>query len=188
MLNELSDFAIEGVTATALVLTLIGLLQIGKAAALRNYLVVLALLVGSGVLWLAVHESVPQVYDQRDVFVAAPAYAALYLSMTIIVARVSRLRNLGPRASMLAAFLLVVALGVGVSMVLARAIEGSTLGPGFNILNPLIGMLNYLELSNSNEVASLLWLLVADAVLAVLFALMVLVFSRASDVSSTHHE
>jgi hypothetical protein len=105
--------------------------------------------------------------------IAAFAYPALYLSLGVLVGRLTPLRRLGEPVATRVGFLLSVAFGVTASMVLALVFEGRPAGKVMNALNPVVGLVNFIDSGSSSLSASLV-LLSAAALLAVFLAGVVL--------------
>jgi hypothetical protein len=81
--------------------------------------------------------------------------------------------KLGEPAATRIAFVLSVALGVIGSMVLALAFEGKAAGKTMNALNPLVGMVNFLD-SSSDRLDPALLMLCATTLLCTFLAAVLL--------------
>lgn len=149
-----------------------------KPGAVRSFWLALTMLVFSAVMWsfLFLQSKSPS-GDSSDRalrgMLATLAYPALYLSLGVLVGRLSPLRKLGEPVATRVAFLATVALGVTGSMVLALVLEGRASGPVMNALNPIVGLVNFIDRSGAG-LDSALTLLCAAALLTVFLAAVVL--------------
>ena len=113
---------------------------------------------------------------RRDFYslIAGPLYVALYLSLAVVVGRLSPLRRGGAPTATRVSFLgLVAAAGVlfpVAAMVVARRSNDREL----NLFNPIIGMVNFVDRLTEREAQGQLALLAAATALCVVAALVVL--------------
>ncbi len=145
-----------------------------RPGALRSYLLGLGMLFASAALWLFL-------YARRDgsekafrAILAAFAYPALYLSLAVVLGRLTPLQKFGEPVATRVAFLGSVAIGVAASVGLSIAVEGRPDGKLVNALNPIVGLVNFVDRSN-DELDAALVLLGCAALLAVFLATLVLV-------------
>jgi hypothetical protein len=103
--------------------------------------------------------------------IAGPAFVLLYLSLAVIVRRLTPLGRLGPVQGTRAGFVVMTTLGITVPSGLALVADDRLhRGPGWRF-NPLFGMIRFIERSGLEEEVVLL---AGAAVLAGLVALMIL--------------
>ena len=145
-----------------------------KPGALRSYGLGLGMLFASGALWLFLYSRQHGSEKAFRAIIAAFAYPALYLSLAVVFGRLSPLQRFGEPVATRVAFLGAVAIGVGASLGLSIAVEGRADGKLVNALNPIVGMVNFVDRSNSQLDAALV-LLGGAALLAVFLATLVLV-------------
>lgn len=145
-----------------------------RPGALRSFWLMLGLLGLSTATWLALLLSVDGGANKylRSIL-ATPLYPALYWSLTVLLTRLSPLRHAERSMATLAAFLGAVAVGTGVSVLAALFVEGHADHRVINALNPFIGVVNFIDRSNSDMNVAAVVLGVASA-LATLIALGVL--------------
>ncbi len=147
-----------------------------KPGAVRSFWLALCTLFFSAVMWgYLFSNSSGSSWSDRGArgLAAAFAYPALYLSLGVLLGRLTPLRKLGEPAATRVGFLGSIVLGISISMALALVFEGKATGRVMNALNPLVGMINFLERSSSELDAGLV-LLGATALLAVFLAAVVL--------------
>jgi len=103
--------------------------------------------------------------------IASPAYVVLYLSIGVVLARITPLGRLGHRAATRLGFLIATVLGIAVPTVLAM-IDGSRPDRGpLWVMNPFFGMIRFVDRTHLEEEAIVLALVAA---MAAVVALMVL--------------
>lgn len=104
---------------------------------------------------------------------AAPSYVALYLSLGVLLARLTPLARLGPRYATRLGFAIATTLGiVGLTLVSVIADERADKGPGW-LLNPMFGMVRFASRGNVGFEAVVLFgiaALVSVVALLMLFA------------------
>lgn len=147
-----------------------------KPGAVRSFWLAMVMLVGSAALWgflFAGHGSSSSNEKALRAIVAALAYPTLYLSLAVLIGRLSPLRKLGEPAATRIAFVLSVVVGVVGSMVMALAAEGRANGKTMNALNPLVGMVHFLD-SNSSKLDAALVMLAATTLLMAFLAAVLL--------------
>ena len=138
-----------------------------KPGAVRSFWLAIGMLGASGALYgflLTGHAHGGSSDKAARAIVAAAAYPTLYMSLAVLIGRLSPLRTLGEPAATRLAFVLSVVVGVVGSMVLALAFEGKPGGKTMNALNPLVGMVNFLD-SNSSKLDAALVMLCASTLL-----------------------
>lgn len=145
-----------------------------KPGAYRSFLLIGALLLGSMLLWAFLWARARGHSDRGErALYGAAAYPLLYLSLAVLVGRLSPLRKLGEPIATRVGFVISVALGVVGSVVLSMLTDGKPEGRLPNALSPFVGMINLLERSGHQMSLALLALLVVAAV-TTLAALVVL--------------
>ena len=105
---------------------------------------------------------------------AAFAYPALYLSLAVLLGRLTPLKKLGEPVATRVAFLGSVVIAVAASVGLSIAMEGRADGRLMNALNPIVGLVNFIDRSDS-ELDPALVLLCTAALLCVFLATVLLV-------------
>lgn len=105
--------------------------------------------------------------------VAAFAFPTLYLSLGVLLGRLTPLRHLAEPVATRVGFIVSIVVGVAGSMALSLVFEGRANGKVMNALNPFLGLVNFIDRSGS-ELNSGLVLLGAVTVLAVFLAAVVL--------------
>jgi hypothetical protein len=145
-----------------------------RPGALRGFWLMLGLLAASTATWLALLLSVDADANKylRSVL-ATPMYPALYWSLTVLLTRLTPLRKAEQPMASLAAFLTVVAVGTGFSVLAALLFGGRADHRLINALNPFIGVVNFIDRSSSEmNIAAVA--LACTALLATFCALTVL--------------
>ena len=104
---------------------------------------------------------------------AAFAFPTLYLSLGVLMGRLTPLRHLAEPVATRVGFILSVVVGVVASMALSLVFEGRANGKEMNALNPLVGLFNFIDRSGS-ELNSGIVLLGAVTLMAVFLAAVVL--------------
>jgi hypothetical protein len=123
------------------------------AGALRGWKLVMGLLLLDGIAWAGLYKLTPyglSHYDTRIIGsqIAAPLYVALYLSLAVLLGRLTVLRKLGEPIATRVAFLALVAAGTIFPPVIALMSLERVSAAKFNHLNPFIGMVNFLDRSD----------------------------------------
>lgn len=147
-----------------------------KPGAVRSFWLALLMLGLSALMWgLLLFEFTSRNPSDKAVrgTVAAFAYPALYLSAGVIIGRLTPLRRFGEPIATRVGFLGAVVFGVAASSALALVFEGRASGKVMNVLNPVVGLVNFVDRSGSQFDAALV-LLCAVALLAVFLAAVVL--------------
>ena len=147
-----------------------------KPGAVRSFWLALALLLGSLALWSFLgSQSWNSASNDKPVrgIVGAFAYPALYLSLGVLIGRLTPLRRFGEPVATRVGFLICVTVGVAGSMALSLVFENRANGKVMNALNPIIGLVNFLDRSGP-ELDTALVLLCAATLLAVFLAAVVL--------------
>jgi hypothetical protein len=124
-----------------------------KPGAVRSFWLALGMLGGSAALYGFLYFTRTNSGDFSEKafrgIVAAFAYPAMYLSLAVLIGRLTPLRKLGEPAATRIGFVLSVVFGVAASMAAALVVEGRVSGKTMNALNPLVGMVNFLDSSSS---------------------------------------
>jgi ABC-type transport system involved in multi-copper enzyme maturation permease subunit len=147
------------------------------AGALRGWKLTMGLLILQTIAWAGLF---PLIQDRsRDdrmwnsIF-AAPLYVGLYLSMAVVVGRITPLRKLGHPVATRLGFLGLVASAAVFFPVLAVITGDRANDRGWNLLNPIFGMVNYLERLDGQKARLGLVLLVAGWTISSLIAWFIL--------------
>jgi hypothetical protein len=140
-----------------------------RPGAFRSALMTVVLLAVSGAVCFAV------AYGDRHratgLTIAAPSFVALYLSLGLMLARLTPLKRLGARQATRIGFLAATALGIAVPTILSLLTDHRPdRGPAW-VVNPLFGMVRFLDRSHLEGEAVLLGAL---ALLMTFIALMLL--------------
>jgi small-conductance mechanosensitive channel len=185
-LHAESQVAVIGTIGTSLYLVIAGAFAISerdgwpkrfghltwlRPGALRSYALVLVLLVVCGVVWSALFVAANGSSRYFGALIAAPSYPLLYLSLAVIAGRTSPLQRLAePRATRLS-FVIVTALGIA-GPPLAAVLDGRrAFDRTFNVLNPIIGLVDSVDHRRDFEALAPLLVLTACAALGALAAL-----------------
>ncbi len=123
-----------------------------KPGAARSFWLALGMLAGSAALYGFLYFSRASGDTSEKAFrgiVAAFSYPAMYLSLAVLIGRLTPLRKLGEPAATRIGFVLSVVVGVVGSMAAALVVEGRANGKTMNALNPLVGMINFVDSSSS---------------------------------------
>jgi hypothetical protein len=124
-----------------------------KPGAARSYwlfvfLILCALLMWGSLLFTARGGS-PGDKHVRGVF-AAFAYPLLYLSLGVLLGRLTPLKRLGEPVATRVGYVAAIIIGVTGSLVASLLVDGKPDSRGMNALSPLVGMVNFLERSSSD--------------------------------------
>lgn len=123
-----------------------------RAGALRSFLLVLGLLVASTALWgfLMVKARGGWHFSEKQTraLLGALVYPAMYLSLGAIAGRVTPLKRLGEPISSRLGFIIAVVLGTLLSVLVSFVADGRPDGKIANALNPLVGMVNFIDRSS----------------------------------------
>ena len=146
-----------------------------KPGAVRSFWLGIALLVLSAVMWGFLYRSRGASWSDKNFrgIVGAFCYPALYLSLGVLIGRLTPLRKFGEPVATRVGFIASVVVGIVASMALALMFEGKPGGRLMNVLNPVVGLLNFLDHGGSEFDAALV-LLCAVTVLTVFLAAVVL--------------
>lgn len=140
-----------------------------RPGAFRSAVMTVGLLAGSGVMFFVV--AFIDRHRATALTIAAPSFVALYLSLGVVLARLTPLKRLGPRQATRIGFLGATALGIAVPTIVSLlADQRPDRGPAW-VLNPLFGMVRFIDRSHLEAEAGLLG---AIALLATFIALMLL--------------
>lgn len=144
-----------------------------KAGGERSFWLIVLLVACSTAVWGVIWSQGSGSEKEFRGVLSAAFYPLLYMSLGVIVGRLSPLRWLGePRATRIAYFLMLT-LGVVLSVVVSLIVDGKVEGRVTNALNPLIGMVNFLERSSS-EMDTALVICGSTTLLAVFIAALIL--------------
>ncbi|MBL8915882.1 MAG: hypothetical protein JNM17_34605 [Archangium sp.] len=151
-----------------------------RAGAMRSFLLVLGLLAASTLLWgFLMMKARGGTHFSADkpmrALVGAFIYPAMYLSLGAIFGRVTPLRRLGEPVASRVGFILAVVLGVLFSVLLSFLVDGRPDGKITNALNPLVGMVNFVDRS-SRDLDVALMAAVTVGLLCIVSALFVLAY------------
>lgn len=148
-----------------------------KPGAVRSFWLAIGLLLLSTLMWavLAAYGKGGSSSSEKIVrgIAGAFGYPVLYLSLGVIVGRLSPLRRLGEPVATRVGFIVSVMLGVIGSLVLSLVLEGRPDGKGMNALNPTVGLVHFLD-SSSSRLDSALVMLGATSLLVLFLAAVVL--------------
>jgi purine-cytosine permease-like protein len=140
-----------------------------RPGAFRSALMTVTLLAVSGAVFFAVAYS--DRHRATGLTIAAPSFVALYLSLGLMVARLTPLKRLGAPQAMRIGFLAATALGIAVPTILSLLTDHRPdRGPAW-VVNPLFGMVRFIDRSHLEAEAALLGAL---ALLMTFLALMLL--------------
>jgi hypothetical protein len=122
-----------------------------RAGAMRSFLLVLGLLTASCLLWgfLMSRSAMSFRMDKPlRALIAALVYPAMYLSFGVLLGRVTPLKRLGEPVASRVGFVLAVVLGTLLSVLASFVIDGRPDGKIVNALNPIVGMVNFIDRSS----------------------------------------
>ncbi len=139
-----------------------------KPGALRSALLVVLLLALSTATWLVLGVSGAGSVTPRAVL-AIPLYPLLYLSLAVVLGRLTPLRSLGEGPASMVAFVVVVVLGVLGSLFVASA-AGRLDHRIYNAFNPILGVVNFIERGSNSDMEWVFGVLCAVTFGAVLLA------------------
>lgn len=148
-----------------------------KPGALRGFLLVLVLAIVSTAVWLAVFPSLDggdSGERRMHVLLAAPAYALLYLALAAVLGRATPLARFGEPVATRAAMVALLAAGTIFPPIAAVVTGNRADETGWNVFNPLLGMVNFGERLHKSDGRELLLALGAFTAMAVVAALAVL--------------
>lgn len=118
-----------------------------QAGAQRSFWLMVLLLAATTATWAGMWLRDSGAEKEFRGLIAAGLFPLLYMSIGVILGRVTPLRQLGePRATRVG-YLFGLTLGVVVSVVISLVVDGKPDGRVANSLNPLIGMVNFLDRS-----------------------------------------
>ncbi|MFT3710497.1 MAG: hypothetical protein QM817_22975 [Archangium sp.] len=147
-----------------------------RAGAMRSFLLVLGLLAASALMWgfLMTRAGTYSAMDkQLRAIVAALVYPAMYLSFGVILGRVTPLNRLGEQVGTRIGFVVAVVLGTLLSVLASFVVDGRPDGKLLNALNPIVGMVNFIDRS-SRELDGALMAAITVGLVATVSALFVL--------------
>lgn len=140
-----------------------------RPGAFRSTVVAFGLLLATGCVFTVALLS--DSHRSTGLAIASPSYVVLYLSVGVILARVTPLRRLGHRDATRLGFLVATVLGIAVPTVLA-IIDGSRPDRGpLWVMNPFFGMIRFVDRAHLEEEAIVLALLSALAAVVALLML-----------------
>lgn len=149
-----------------------------KPGALRSFGLSVGLLLASGALWMFLYSGHAAIHSASAKavrgIIAAFAYPALYLSVGVLVGRLTPLQKFGEPVATRIGFLASVAVAVAGSVGVSLAVEGRPDGKLMNAFNPIVGLVNFIDRSNS-ELDAALVLLCSATVLCLFLATVLLV-------------
>ncbi len=120
-----------------------------KAGAERSYWLVVSLLLLSTVVWGGLWATHDGGHRELRGILGAACYPALYMSLAVLVGRLSPLKRLGEPLATRLGYGACLVLGVVGSLVLSLVVEGKPDGRVFNALNPFVGLGNLVDRSGS---------------------------------------
>jgi hypothetical protein len=140
-----------------------------RPGALRSFLLIMGLLILTTLMWGFLQTSSRSVgsmseKEARALF-GALVYPVMYLSLGVLVGRLTPLRRFGEPVATRVGFVLAVVLGVGLSMMAGLLVDGRASSKLMNALNPIVGLVNFIDRSGS-DLGSALLLASAVALLA----------------------
>jgi hypothetical protein len=147
-----------------------------KAGASRSFLLVVALVLASTAMWgfLMTHGNTHGSMDkQLRGLLGAAIYPVMYLSFGALLGRVTPLRRLGEPVASRLGFVIAVVSGTVLSVLASFLVAGRPDGRAVNALNPIVGMVNFLDRS-SRELDAALMAAITVCLVALVSALFVL--------------
>jgi len=144
-----------------------------RPGAFRSAKLTLFLLVVSGGVNFAVAFS--DRHRATGLTIAAPSFVALYLSLGVMLARLTPLKRLGARQATRLGFLAATGLGIAVPTLVSLLVEQRPDRGPVTLLNPLFGMVRFIDRSHLEAEAAVL------AALALLVSLIALLLLYAED-------
>jgi hypothetical protein len=111
-----------------------------KPGAVRSFVLVIGLLAVSTAVWVALSRITHPSTRHFRLLLAAPMYVALYLSLGVIIGRLSWLRQAGEPSATRTGLLVALMLGIVVPMFVAVLAGRRADDRDFNIFNPFIGV------------------------------------------------
>ncbi len=147
-----------------------------KPGGARSFWLALLLLSLSALMWgllIIGHTETDSIKRALRGTLAAFAFPTLYLSLGVLLGRLTPLRHLAEPVATRVGFMLSIVVGVVGSIALSLAFDGRPDGKVMNVLNPLVGLLHFIEGSGA-EFDSGLVLLGALTAMAVFLASVVL--------------
>lgn len=140
-----------------------------RPGAFRSTVVAFGLLLATGCVFTVT--LLTDSHRSTGLAIASPSYVVLYLSIGVIVARLTPLGRLGHRAATRLGFLVATILGIAVPTV-ASVIEGSRPDRGpLWVVNPFFGMIRFVDRSHLEEEAIVLALIASLAAVVALLML-----------------
>lgn len=129
-----------------------------RPGAMRSFLLIVGLLATSTLMWGVLQSASPSSSEKytRALFGAA-VYPVLYLSFGVLLGRLTPLRRLGEPVASRVGFAVSVVLGVGLSMMAGLLVDGRPTSKLMNALNPLVGLVNFLDRSGSDMNVALIF-------------------------------
>lgn len=125
-----------------------------RPGALRSVLLAFGLLLVSATLFGAV--AAAENHRNTGLMLAAPGFVVLYLSLGVLLGRLTPLKKLGPRNGARVGFFIATTLGIAVPTVLALIVDRRPdKGPGW-VFNPFFGMVRFIDRSHLEEEGLLL--------------------------------
>lgn len=138
-----------------------------RPGALRSFSIVMGLLAVSTAAWFALYLAASDGSGATfRVLVSAPAFVAMYLSLGVLLGRLTPLEGLGEPLATRAGFTLATFLGVATPMFLSVLLGDRATSSSINVLNPIIGLGNTSSSSSGNVTVTL------ASVCAVLFGVL----------------
>ena len=147
-----------------------------KPGGARSFWLALLLLLLSALMWgllISGHTETDSIERALRGTLAAFAFPSLYLSLGVLLGRLTPLRHLAEPVATRVGFMLSIVVGVVGSIALSLAFDGRPAGKVMNVLNPLVGLLHFIDGSGA-ELNSGLVLLGALTAMAVFLASVVL--------------
>ncbi|MBS1152546.1 MAG: transporter, permease protein [Myxococcaceae bacterium] len=125
------------------------------AGALRGWKLTMLVLVAGAFAWAGLHQLLPPGGRNFDrtlyAIFAAPLYVGLYLSLAVVIGRLTPMRRLGEPVATRLSFLVLV-LAAAVLFPVAAVLAGERANDrGWNLLNPIFGMVNYADRLNLSQ-------------------------------------
>ncbi len=136
-----------------------------KPGVLRSFWLVTLLLALSTVTWLVLTKTGSFGKERVYGLLATALYPLLYLSLAVMVARLTPLRRLRPGPAMWCAFVSVTGLGIALSSVVSLLADGTVDSETWSTFNPVMGLIAFLQYGNSYRMTGQLILLGAATLL-----------------------
>jgi hypothetical protein len=150
---------------------------LGRPGASRSVALLFGLLVLEGVVWCVCAYVVGAGERARRITLVAPLYPMLYLSLGVVIGRSPALKRFGETVATRAAFVGATAAGIALPMLASVTVGGRATDTGINLLNPIVGLVNFIDRGYDIDVGGVLLLVSAAGT----FAMVALAMLRARD-------